>query len=276
MTSRLKQGRGAFIIPVFLCALWYTGCTQLPGEKSLPPTVSPALKITPTPQLTIVATSTPPTVSPSQLQYNWLKGIPCAPPCFEGLIPGKTTADEAENILKNNPQVSQVTKKEFDSNGGSISWTWVKPPLRINNYTAINAVISYRKVKGSLVIYRISPGFGETSFTIGEVIQAYGEPTYVVAKSVLQETGGDSYSVDFIYLDKGFLVRTYKYSKPSSKPNINADLVLNYGVEFYETGIEGLLKNYSFNKNKLVPWQGYNSFDFYCQAYNGSKCIDHL
>lgn len=243
-----------------------------PPTANQSPTASPTLKNTPT----VPATSTQAIVLPSQLQYNWLKGIPCAPPCFEGLIPGITTTDEAVNLLKKNPLVSQVTKKEFDSNVGSISWAWVNPPLRAKNYISAAGIASYRKIKESLVIDRISPGLGETSFTIGEVIQAYGEPTYIVALSVLQETGGDSYSVHFIYLDKGFIVQTYEYSKPSTKPNIYADLVVNDGVEFFEPGFEGLLRNYSYNKNKLVPWQGYNSFDFYCQAYNGSKCIDHL
>ena len=43
MTSRLQQGRGALLLPVLLSALWYAGCTPLPGEKPLPPTVAPRL-----------------------------------------------------------------------------------------------------------------------------------------------------------------------------------------------------------------------------------------
>ena len=43
MTSRFTQGRRAFIIAVFLCALWYAGCTPLPREEPLPATVSPRL-----------------------------------------------------------------------------------------------------------------------------------------------------------------------------------------------------------------------------------------
>src|SRR5947209_4744604 len=62
---------------------------------------SSASTITPT----IGATKPAP---PPDWQYRWLKGIPCKPPCFEGITPGKTTAEEAVKLLQQNPMAAYV------------------------------------------------------------------------------------------------------------------------------------------------------------------------
>jgi hypothetical protein len=34
-------------------------------------------------------------------------GLPCAPPCWQGIVPGETTAEEAMQILRASPYVKQ-------------------------------------------------------------------------------------------------------------------------------------------------------------------------
>ena len=37
---------------------------------------------------------------------NWIKGLPCKPPCWYGITPGQTTETDAINILKSLPFVN--------------------------------------------------------------------------------------------------------------------------------------------------------------------------
>jgi hypothetical protein len=51
----------------------------------------------------------------------------CAPPCWQGIRPGETTADEAVAILEVHPWVTDISISGYLSDGrqqGSISWRW--------------------------------------------------------------------------------------------------------------------------------------------------------
>jgi hypothetical protein len=55
--------------------------------------------------------------------YNWwnswlIKPI-CQPPCWQNIIPGETTLDEAVNILENSPDLTVISKSEY-----SVSWVF--------------------------------------------------------------------------------------------------------------------------------------------------------
>src|SRR5690349_8873700 len=46
---------------------------------------------------------------PAEVARHWLAGIPCAPPCWEGITPGQTTLPEALRILKANPAIDPTS-----------------------------------------------------------------------------------------------------------------------------------------------------------------------
>lgn len=57
------------------------------------------------------------------------------------------------------------------------------------------------------------------SFTLSDVIQAYGEPNYVVARRVdnieARETGRTIYDLHFVYMSNGFMLsKEQSYQKP--------------------------------------------------------------
>src|SRR5690349_18800910 len=62
-----------------------------------------------------------------ELKRRWLSGIPCRPPCWEGIIPGETSATKAGETLSANPMFTKVEMAKsplsFD-NGGSVDYEW--------------------------------------------------------------------------------------------------------------------------------------------------------
>lgn len=58
-------------------------------------------------------------------QTRWFTGIPCAPPCWEGITPGETSVQEAIELLNTNPYVSDVAYwSRPDDDVGVIGWHW--------------------------------------------------------------------------------------------------------------------------------------------------------
>jgi hypothetical protein len=59
---------------------------------------------------------------------RWLQGIPCTPPCWEGVTPGQTTVRDAIRIWNDNPGIqpgSVVTEEyRYVPDAGTIKWKW--------------------------------------------------------------------------------------------------------------------------------------------------------
>src|SRR5512132_3259667 len=64
----------------------------------------------PTPETLIQPTPFPKTAQTITLDMRtrWLAGQPCAPPCWEGITPGKTRVDEAVALLNRHPMVTDI------------------------------------------------------------------------------------------------------------------------------------------------------------------------
>ncbi|HEX2914517.1 MAG TPA: hypothetical protein VH186_27195 [Chloroflexia bacterium] len=207
-------------------------------------------------------------------QYRWLQGIPCKPPCWEGLIPGQTTGEEALNILKQNPlvAVAEISYPGPTTGGNYVGWNWVTAPK--NRYGSVgdggDAVF-----RGSAhVIDLIRPKYTIT-FKLSQVIAKYGEPSHVIAIDV---TGPDlgspkEYYLGFVYLPMGFLL----YLKTGNIPTLTADIALS-GPQFFIPGEDGFRRFGSPPLKVLVPWQGYKDFAFYCRSQfdSGTSPCDFL
>lgn len=217
-------------------------------------------------------------VTPQGWQFRWLKAIPCAPPCWEGVTPGQTTAKEALHILEQSPLTSAVKMGTSPLNveQGLVDWQWLdKSYYRIGSSNSGGTAI-YSTVKNKDIIYLIVPFL--PSFKFGEVIQAYGEPTHIVASFTTehQPTPTDEsnfafvYRIYFIYKDKGFILDTKSATIPTISPNLVVE-----GVEFFSPAITSLSDlKYPVNINTLaVPWQGFKDYRFYCRHANGPQRI---
>ncbi len=190
-------------------------------------------------------------------QSRWLKGIPCRPPCWEGITPGHTTSTEAVDILKKNFLIREAKLDSFSPSDkhGEISWKWLDgQPGGSARYLLQQAIP---------VIYEIHSNY-PTPFLLGDLIKAYGQPSHIraTAQHDYYDKNVISYTISFVYLSQGFVLATVVRSKPI----LNSDLSLS-GVGFFSpTSNESwVIKTLNEQPDQIVLWQGFKDFDFYCR-----------
>lgn len=219
---------------------------------------------------TPVLSVTPKLSMPQDWQYRWLKGIPCRPPCFEGITPGITMATDAVKILQQDSLVSSA--RISPPSGGTynyVVWNWLDTSIGL---AGTGGNLFYDSNSPNQIIYLIWPFFS-TKFKLGDIIQAYGEPSHVVAGfEINPEKASLYYYVYIVYLDQGVIIANPEYSYDI--PIMNNNLIID-DIKFFVPNITGLekVKPSRLNKNLLVPWQGFKDYRFYCRHANGPQHI---
>jgi hypothetical protein len=254
------------VIWCFLLMLIMSLTVAACGEVSIPNysqnvTVTPAYEeetLSPiTPQPTVAAKLT---VIPSvgDWRSRWLRGIPCRPPCFEGITPGITKAEEVVKILQQSPVIAAT--REYPKSGEieSVTWYWVEGFRSLEEPDGRGGMVSFDS-KTSLV-KEIDTQLGEIK--LSDVIRAYGEPSHIV---VFKDTNYDDVSKYFyylriVYLPQGFYLKGIGLDKPDITP----DMLLR-SPDFIVPTIETFNQSISGAKEHTIPWQGFKSFDEYCQ-----------
>ncbi len=256
-TMPIGQITSATFAPTF-------GTTSLIDTK---PNVTPIVSATSISRTTVVPTSgitpivnTKPTAtqiisasSLSQLNTFWLKGTPCSPPCWQGIIPGQTTLEQATTILKN---LSIATNIELGplTNTKELNWDW--------KGTDRGGKIWFHPATPAKTVYSIATGLPGTK--LGDIIAAYGEPTYISVLSgpPVEQGQSTTYSIMVMFLSKGL----YMNYQSKSKPSFNSDLLMVSPVFFEPNSLEQVAKLLSLGEtNVILPWQGFKSVDYYCR-----------
>jgi len=148
------------IVVVIFLAISCTG-----GETATPfVTLSPSLTVRP-PE----PTNTP---IPTVVEPGLAHGIPCKPPCWQGLIPGESTAQEAEKAME------QLRVSGWaDSIDGDVSWGYHIYPSPFTTHGSIHVNMNdgiVAKINGSILFY----------YPVGTLIEQFGGPEglYLVSK----------------------------------------------------------------------------------------------
>lgn len=219
---------------------------------------------------TQVATSTPilpipsPTTPlPKDWQSRWLKGIPCRPPCWEGITPGHTNTSEAEEILRHSPLIGAVKSWSYNPNFGVVSWDWLGGQQ--------GGGAEYPARTSTQVIFAISPIF-YTTYSLREIMEVYGNPSHIIAEAkIAPDMPKIFYSFWVVYLSQGIALR----GGGPDKPELDAH-TLFYSVGFFVPTQEGLEQSVRFAKEHpdwVIPWEGFKGFDYYCRdELNGRVC----
>ncbi len=216
-----------------------TSCISGPKATSTPIPTPVATPTTPLP------TKPPP---PEGWELGWLKGIPCRPPCWEGITPGQTTAAEAVEMLKNHPWVA-TTRKFSLGEDGAIAWKWVNEQE--------GGEIGFWS-QPPQVVFSIRPGFPRY-FRFSEVIEAYGEPSHIIAMAYYgSDIDGIFYELEIVYRPQGFILKAIY----SGKPDLTLDTLVS--VTFFAPEDKLYLAAFS-DPGRAVPWQGFKGYDFYCR-----------
>jgi hypothetical protein len=123
----------------------------------------------------------------------------------------------------------------------------------------------------SSTIYLVCPDL-PASFSLHDVIQAYGEPSHVLARSYHGPDIGSGifHDLSIIYLSQGILL----VDGDGGKPTLNSATQFST-VKFFvpdEKGLEAAFGGTDPYLTRITPWQGMKDFDFYCRDEAGKPC----
>lgn len=207
--------------------------------------------------------------------HRWLTKQPCAPPCWEKITPGITTAEEAEKILKQNELMSDVEifSPENHLQDSSVFWTWRSSKTPGEAY--------FDSLATPHTIKRIFVNLSRP-VKLKNVISTFGYPSHVqvsVDAPNVQEESRLIYDLTLYYMEAGFYLVLDRNSAGSLfiKPTISPETTFGV-VIFFAPSIDGLHTATGWDKNfiqdTLIPWQGMLDFDAYCLLQAKSEGLD--
>lgn len=232
-----------------------------------------ASKLASTPQLTpSEGTAEAVAIVPTETSLSndwasrWLRGIPCSPPCWEGITPGRSTAHETLTLLQANPLIANAQLKISKAvpDLGQIAWRWADGQP--------GGTARFHAQTSDQLIYEISPDF-PTHVQLQDVIEAFGEPQYVVASALRNPDNSIAYGLRVAYLTRGILLIT-DVGSPSNI-TMGRDMKFDRIILFEPTEqtFKLVLGGVANVPEWLLPWQGYKEFDYYCRDLeDGRAC----
>jgi hypothetical protein len=196
---------------------------------------------------------------------NWLHSIPCSAPCWEGITPGQTRVIDAVEQLNQSALVTRLRLHERlnADDDDQVFWDWIAQDAGGGSF-------HYPQQPGSQIIAGTRVVF-PTLFRLQEIVTAYGSPSHIVPSAAVFRDPHSTqatvvYNLVVIYLSRGFYLTL---SDPSPvKPILSPDLLLHGDVTFFtptSAGLNAAVPPGWWDSTDLVPWQGFQDFDWYCQ-----------
>lgn len=188
----------------------------------------------------------------------------CGYPCWQNIVPGKTSEKEANTILETSTLIDQKTIKSYAPSEAFQNET----PERIFDKTIhasltsdFNCNITLYIINDKVVV--ISFSFIEFPPSIEDVIKTTADPEYVVVNHYYAE----DYSVGFSNVTNGVAFMYSTLNKPreqliSITPDIKVDMIHFFDFNFYEQFLSiGSLTStpvqYKDIKLLFEVWKGY-------------------
>jgi len=120
----------------------------------------------------------------------------CELPCWRGITPGVTTADEAVRLLRAMPDIS-ITLDQGRDNGRSVAFIMKNERMENFNggfYAPLNKTVPYISFIGKQV-------------KLVNLIARFRNP-----ENVNDRRDGDTYDIDYLYNSKNIMARTTNYA----------------------------------------------------------------
>jgi hypothetical protein len=229
------------------------------GTSSTSVTTTTSATDAQTPKL---ATSTPPA---SGIGNNWLRGVPCKAPCWENITPGKTTPEEALEILKKNPEIINVKEGDYKTESGMSGLDWYT-----TDYSQVSGYLSYH-IKSTATVEFLKPEV--KPYLLKDIFSFYGEPDHIIAVYGFQEgTQPQPHRVSLIYLNQGLILSNIT---KGPEPTLTPDTIFTE-VFFFVPGQQGF--NFvdsleDLRGDVMVEWQGFKDFKYYCRRGSASTGV---
>ena len=221
------------------------------------------------------ATQTRCAVAPSAAavdwQRAWLRGEPCAPPCFLGITPGTTTPADLEALMRAAyPAVNPMARRSTDSNPSALSWRWAgqRDDSELTAYFyEVPPRFTVAPVDTVVSVVAAVPQMA----TVSEAITVFGDPSDVLA--VAHKDPQDDalvYLLAVVYVDRGLML-VLNANQGDGQADLTPEMLIGKVAVFTPTqeGFDaGISAFYPVRQPSalLVPWQGFQPFAAYCRS----------
>lgn len=222
-----------------ICIALLASCDTQPQVTQSSPILfpSPTLQVTPSTPIPFPS----PTQTKSEFRYdwktNWLTNPTCAPPCWEGIIPGQTSLQEAIELIKNIPGF-EITATFRDG----VSWTGKS----FRGHASVGET-------GNTISYMIMKIGTYKNINIQEAIDVFGEPPNIQVFAC-----GPSCFVNIIYPNFG-LALGLEIGPTVDGVVIKDSLGINSFV-FFKPGLDNYSKISTFQGFVVNEWNGYGTY----------------
>lgn len=195
--------------------------------------------------LLLAACAPPPQLRDETLinDTSLISGEPCEAPCWRGITPGETLWRDALTVLEDDPEFEGVETRE-DENSDAIGAIW-----KAKGGPECCQMVAEDGQTVNLIFLRMRP-----NVTLGEVIEAHGEPAYAVGTPVTE----DQAIVNLVYPDTPMIVLAFTAGDQVDVTEASEII----GV-FYTTPAD---MDLFLNTQYLHAWEGYAPFNTYRQA----------
>jgi hypothetical protein len=167
----------------------------------------------------------------------------CDAPCWRGITPGETRWSDALVILEDQSDLADPTVEKAESVGPNAMVAVWQP---VDGDQCCQMVSEDGEIVSGLVL-QLAP-----SITVGQVIAARGEPTYVIGTPGTD----DQAIINLFYPDLSIVILAFVAGANAGKLSESSEVI---GV-FYTTPEQ---MNLGLQLSNLYAWKGYQSFSAY-------------
>lgn len=174
---------------------------------------------------------------------SYLTGIPCGTPCWEGIIPGETTFSEALSIIENSEKYTdlEVSASEDTELIGAF-WSPVDGESCCQMYSEDGVIVN-------IIIIQTTP-----DETLSQVIEQFGDPTYLVGETLNNNEGV------FTLFYPEYLMLIYVFVDGEAGEISATSEIIGFAY-FSQSRMELLTLT-----NDLHEWEGYQSYTAYMNS----------
>lgn len=175
-----------------------------------------------------------------------VSGEPCAAPCFRGITPGETAWRDAVTMIEDDPDFSNVQTQSAEDGSGRVQIAWQQG----EGGSVCCQIMSEDGQTVRLTFLRTAP-----EVTLGEVIEAHGEPIYIAG----QEFTEDQAIMSLVYPETPMVVYAFVAGPETGELSASSEII--GALYFVPEDMELLL-----NTTELHSWEGYQSYKAYVES----------
>ena len=192
------------------------------------------------------ACSPPPELRDNSLlqDQSLLTGEPCEAPCWRGIVPGETSWRDALAILEDEPDLDAPQIQDDEASGAIVA------EFQQAGGAPCCQMFSETGEKVDILFMRLAP-----TTTLGELIDRWGEPSYLVGSPFSENQA----IMNLIYPEIPLVVYAFVEGETTGRLSASSELV---GVLYLKQSDMDLL----LQTSNLNVWAGMDSFQVYASS----------